>query len=151
MDNKDKTNTEAPVVAFTNVKSPKGFNWSYTMRGNDGKEIIPMMVTFETWCLDNGWTPNEQRMGGGFTKKEKEYAVGKDGNKIQCPTCKTGYLLKKISKTTNKEFRPCENGGYNALTKQKTGCEYIDWMNPPKPTTPMTVEEYENYADNYKG
>lgn len=147
----EKTNTEAPVVAFTSVKSPKGFNWSYTMRGNDGKEIIPLMEAFEDWCIEHKWTAVEQRSGGGYPKKEKDYALDKDGNKIQCPKCKEGYLLKKISGNTGKEFRPCENAKYNPVTKVKSGCDYTDWLNPPKPTTTMTVEEYENYQNNYRG
>lgn len=137
----NKTNTEAPVVAFTNVKSPKGFNWSYTMRGESGDDIVPKMLKFEDWCLEKGWTPNEIKSGG-YPKKEKEYAM-KDGQKIQCPQCKTGFLLKKISTKTGKEFRPCENGKYNIVTKQTEGCTYTDWLNPPKPTEPITVGEWE--------
>ena len=142
MDNTNNS-TESPVVAFTNVKSVKGFNWSYTMRGATGKEILEKMEKFEDWCLENKWTANELNRGG-FAKKEKEYAM-KDGNKIQCPQCKTGFLLKKISTKTGKEFRPCENGKYNAITKQTEGCTYTDWLNPPQTTIPMTVAEYDNY------
>src|SRR5258706_9818967 len=58
---------ESPVTAWTNVKSPKGFTWSYTMRGAENKDVIKKMQAFEEFCEKVGWSPvdpHPQRVAG---------------------------------------------------------------------------------------
>ena len=125
---------EAPAVTFTSVKSPEGFVWNYTMRGENGKDLLPQMTAFQKWCKENKWEPVVNQRGN-WTKKEPEYVEGK-----VCPKCK-GRLLKKIDKE-NKEYEQCENKKWDFTSKKDVGsCNYRTWPNSsPFPEEVITNE-----------
>ena len=62
--------TEKKRVAWTNIKTPEGFVWSYTIRETD--EIITKMNAFMEKCKEMGWTP--EAIKNGFTKEQPKTA-----------------------------------------------------------------------------
>ncbi len=89
-------------------------------------------------------TEDDDANAGSGNKVKTPKVAPKKTDKI-CPKCK-GSLIEFKTKL-GKIIYKCENGKFeNGVA---SGCNYVDWNNPPKPTKPMTVEEYENYQSSY--
>ena len=134
---------EAPSSATLSVVTPKGYNTLFTLREMSGEVLLKKITALENKLEELGYKPQLRAVFG--AKKEIEYVPG-----AICPKCK-GRLIKKISAKTNKEFHKCENGKYDSFTKQSSGCDYIDWLNPvvsydktdPYKDGGIPVEQYE--------
>jgi hypothetical protein len=142
---KDETNIigEAPASATLSVVTPKGYNTLFTLREMTGTALLEKITALEAKLETLGYKPQIRQAFG--AKKEVEYVPGKF-----CPKCK-GRMVKKISAKTGKEFHKCENGKFDPFTKQSSGCDYIDWLNPvvsydktdPYKDGGIQVEQYE--------
>lgn len=115
---------EAAASVTYSITSKDGFNALFTIREVNGLALLDVMKTVEKTLLDMEYKPQIKQM---FGKKEIVYVEGK-----VCPLCK-GRLIKAMSKA-GKEFHKCENGKWNAMTKQTEGCRFVDWLNPVVPT-----------------
>ena len=142
----NQTNIPEAVASVTySVTSKNGFNALFTVRGESGTNLLEAMETIETVLKDKGYVPQVKQSFGGGVKKEVQYVEGK-----VCPKCKGKLIIK--SRKDGKPFHQCENKKWNSFTNKNDGtCDYTDWLNPPKPTTPMTVGEYEEYQSSYTG
>lgn len=133
---------EAAASVTYSITSEGGFNALFTIRDVNGLALLETMETIEKVLKDKKYVPQIKQSFGGGVKKEVQYVEGKT-----CP--KDGGKLVKAFSKTGKEYHKCENGKYDFATKQTLGCTYVDWLNPPKPTTPMTVSEYEAYQAGF--
>src|SRR3990167_6154358 len=114
---------EAKTVAYTGVKTTNGFHWSVTFREDTGKDIINKMMEFEKYCLEKGWTAEEIRGGFSKGKAEVKYVEGK-----VCPKCGGRLVIK--TKKDGKPYHKCENGKWDPINKQSSGCPFVDWLEP---------------------
>jgi hypothetical protein len=138
---------EAPASATLSVVTPKGYNTLFTLREMTGHALLEKITALEAKLETLGYKPQVKAVFG--AKKEVEYVEGK-----KCPKC-GGRLIKKVS-SVGKPFHKCENGKWDFTTKQTTGCDYVDWLNPtinynkqePYAGKTMTTEEYENLQPN---
>jgi hypothetical protein len=115
---------EAGATAFTNIKTPNGFFWSFTLRSESGTDLIQKIEKFENFCKLTHWEPQERR-GGGFPKKEAKPVVYVEGRK--CDKC--GSRLVEKVKSDGKKYFKCENGKWDAINKKAIGCDFVDWNN----------------------
>lgn len=60
---------EAAAVAFTKLRTPKGFVWSYTVRASSHVELSRQMIELEDEWAEAGYTPEEDRRGPGRPPK----------------------------------------------------------------------------------
>jgi hypothetical protein len=152
MTNDEITNlNEAPASVTYSITSKGGFNALFTIRSTSGKDLLETMDSIEKVLVTKEYKPQLKQTFG--AKKEVEYVEGK-----KCPKC-GGRLVKKIS-SANKPFHKCENGKWDFATKQATGCDFVDWLNPvvnydktdpyKDPSKIKTVEAYEENQD-YQG
>ncbi len=133
---------EAPSSATLSVVTPKGYNTLFTLREMSGEVLLKKITALENKLEELGYHPQVRVQFG--AKKEVEYVEGK-----KCPKCQ-GRLVKKVS-SIGKPFHKCENGKWDFQTKQATGCDYVDWLNPvvsydktdPYKDGGMPVEQYE--------
>jgi hypothetical protein len=136
---------EAPASATLSVVTPKGYNTLFTVRDMSGLELLKKMTAIEAELEKRGYKPQVKLAFG--QKKEVEYVQGK-----VCPKC-GGRLIAKIS-SIGKPFHKCENGKWDFQTKQATGCDFVDWLNPvisydakePYKEGGMTKEQMEEYG-----
>lgn len=120
---------EAPAVAYTNLKTPSGYQWSFTMRSATVKDLVAQIENMEPIFKAKGWEAQDLRSSFG-KKKEVKLVEGR-----RCPKCGAGIVEKR--KADGHIFYKCEKGGYNPTTKQSTGCDYVDWNNPPSVGQPV--------------
>lgn len=131
---------EAPASATLSVITPKGFNTLFTIRDMSVNELIKKITIVEDKLDELGYKPQIRQAFG--QKKDLQYVEGKT-----CPK-DGGKLIKKVSKA-GKEYHACENGRYDFKTGTKSGCDFVDWLNPD-PSKIKTVEDYERSIDpNY--
>lgn len=141
------TGTESPASVTYSITSRDGFNALFTLREETGEKLLSKMAVVESKLLALLYKPQIKQTFG--AKKEVEYVEGK-----KCPKC-GGRLIKKVS-SIGKPFHKCENGKWDFTTKQATGCDFVDWLNPtinynkqePYAGKTMTAEEYENLQPN---
>ena len=112
---------EAPASATLSVVTPKGYNTLFTLREMSGEVLLTKITALENKLETLGYKPQVKQVFG--AKKEVEYVEGK-----KCPKC-GGRLVKKVS-SVGKPFHKCENGKWDFATKQATGCDFVDWLNP---------------------
>jgi hypothetical protein len=132
---------EAPASATLSVVTPKGYNTLFTLREMSGMVLLDKIASVEKELEARGYKPQVKQT---FGKKELDYVEGK-----KCPKCQ-GRLVKKVS-SVGKPFHKCENGKWDFTTKQATGCDYVDWLNPvvsydktdPYKDGGIPVEQYE--------
>ena len=120
-DSKDIELNEAPASVTYSITSKGGFNALFTIRATSGKELLETMDSIERVLVAKEYIPQVRQSFG--AKKEVEYVEGK-----KCPKC-GGRLVKKVS-SVGKPFHKCENGKWDFQTKQSTGCDFVDWLNP---------------------
>ncbi|MBI5954432.1 MAG: ERF family protein [Chloroflexi bacterium] len=130
-ESKDELSTTLHIQTLRNDPQAAGSSITYAKRYS----ILAM--------LGLGTEDDDGNAGSG-NKVETPKVAPKVTDKI-CPVCK-GKLVEFKTKTGKTIFK-CENGKFeNGVS---SGCKYVDWNNPPKPTKPMTVEEYEDYQGSY--
>jgi hypothetical protein len=114
---------EAPASVTLSVVTPKGFPALFTVRDTSGLDLLAKLDTIEKKLEEKGFKPQVKTFGGGFPKKEVEYVEGE-----VCPKDK-GRLIKKLTKA-GKPYYACENGHYDFKTGVKSGCDFVNWLNP---------------------
>jgi hypothetical protein len=115
---------EAGATAFTDVKTPNGFHWSFTLRSESGTDLVSKIDKFEKFCKLTHWEPQERRVGG-FPKKEAKPIVYVEGR--TCDKC--GSRLVEKTKQDGKKYFKCEKGSWDAVAKKAIGCDFVDWNN----------------------
>ena len=114
------TYTDAPASVTYSITSKDGFNALFSLREETGEALLSKMAVVESKLLALQYKPQIKTFGA---KKELDFVEGK-----KCPKC-GGRLVKKIS-SVGKPFHKCENGKWDFTTKQATGCDFVDWLNP---------------------
>lgn len=116
--------TEAPVVAFTSIKTPAGFTWNVTFRQQDLTSAFDIIRIFEEGAKLKNWTPVEPKAGPGrpfgSTKPPVEYGPA------PCPVCGAKTILGKTK--AGQAFEKCETQKYNFETKEKSGCPHFKYL-----------------------
>ena len=134
---------EAPASVTYSITSKDGYNALFTIRAMSGKELLETMKEIEEVLIKKEYKPQVRQVFG--QKKEVEYVQGK-----VCPK-DGGKLIKKISKF-GKEYHACENGRFDFKTGTRSGCDFVDWLNPkldwdknkPYSGKTMTAEDFDN-------
>lgn len=125
---------EARAVGFTNVKTPAGYYWSFTMRCDSVAELVNQIEDMEEMFTKKKWEAQELRGSfNKFPKKEAEIVPG-----MKCPTC--GNPVVKGKTKDGREFYKCSTQKFDFKTKTTSGCTYFAWINPlPVQTTATTT------------
>lgn len=142
MADKDINLNEAPASVTYTITSKGGFNALFTIRDVTGTDLLEKMDKIEKALIDREYKPQIKPIFG--QKKEIVYIEGK-----VCPLCK-GRLIKKVTKA-GKEYHACENGKYDFATGVRSGCKFVDWLEPkpepkeePKEEIPAEGDESES-------
>ena len=118
----DEATNEARAIAFTNVKTPKGYWWSFTMRCDSVKDLVTQIEDMEAVFEKKNWEAQELRASfNKFPKKEVELVPD-----MKCPTCGSGVIKGKTK--DGKDFYKCSTQKFNFTTKEVTGCPYFAWV-----------------------
>ena len=114
--------TEAPVVFFTQVKTPAGFTWNVTFRGKENADVFNVTPEFENRCKERGWTPVEPRSGQFPPKAPKvvEFTT------YACPLCQAKVVKETLG--DGRKLEKCSTQKYDFATKTKLGCSYTKWI-----------------------
>lgn len=113
----DKSNLpEAPASVTYSITSRDGYNALFTVRDTDGIHLLQTMSIIEDKLKALLYIPQVKPVFG--QKKEIEYVPDK-----KCLKC--GGRLKIIHAKNGGTYWSCENGKYDYLTKQKTGCDFF--------------------------
>lgn len=112
---------ESPASATMTVKSPSGISLMYTMRELSDEKLLERITLQEAFFIANGYTPDSRYPA----KKERitEYVEGR-----ACPKC--GAKLIYFESKGVKHIK-CSAGKYDFTTKQRTGCDFVEWADKP--------------------
>lgn len=124
---------EASAVGFTNVKTPNGYEWSFTMRDDTVKSLVEKIEVIEEMFKKKNWEAMPLRANYKKSTRQLEYVEGK-----KCPEC-GGRLIKKVKKD-GKPYHKCENGKWNPVTGP-SGCKFVDWLEPKQEVPTRDVNE----------
>lgn len=113
---------EAGATAFTDVKTPNGFYWAFTLRSESGTDLVNKIDKFEKFCKLTHWEPIDRKA---FKKGVSAPVVYVEGRK--CDKCGS-RLVEKVKADGHKYFK-CENGKWDAVNKKAIGCDFVDWNN----------------------
>lgn len=155
---------EAVASVTYKIVSPNGFPSMLTIRASDANELLNRMAVIEGELLSSGIVPDggqkpvssqpkpsqpvqtpAQPKPANAWAQTHQFSVPQAQQTKMCPKC-GGKLEEKVSKA-GKKFLKCENGKWDFMKKQATGCDYIDWLDKTpsgKPATPKQMEIIQN-------
>lgn len=114
---------ESPTVAYTNIKTPAGFYWSFTIRTpisvKDNNDAIAEIQRLEKAFQTASYSPQDLRSGGFRPKTQVDIVPGR-----VCPI-DGGQLKSFVSKKDGKTYWSCMNGKFDYATKTNTGCKFF--------------------------
>lgn len=138
-------------------------SWNKELRKNEGCEYVKWLavepVELDEKCpkCENPLILQVTRFGkkmkkcskGGWDKEAKkatgcDYVEWLTGTKepldIDCPTC--GEKLVLFTTSSGKKMEKCSTSGWDAATRQATGCAYVRWLKPGEVPVSNAGEEF---------
>ncbi|MDQ3239426.1 MAG: hypothetical protein M3P33_02795, partial [bacterium] len=92
-------------------------------------------------CTQGSWDPQTKQVEGcDYVKWLTAIPVELDET---CPKCKSPLVL--ATTKSGKKMKKCSTSGWDAETRQATGCEYIEWING---STEMIAEDCPQYGSS---
>ena len=102
---------EAPAVSNVKVWI-KGYGVTLTVRGEKVNDMIQKTVSIIDYAESHGW-------------KNTWDTEAPKANVGACPKCSNPLIEAKTK--DGKTFKKCSTNKWNKVTKQASGCDYIEW------------------------
>lgn len=113
--------TEANASVTYSITSKSGFNILFTLRDENGINLLNKMDSVEPELLKRGYIPQIKKSFGGGEKKPLDIVPDR-----KCPTCGKDLVYQTLS--SGKKMIKCSTQKYDFATKTTTGCEYKEWL-----------------------
>lgn len=110
----DKKFDEANAVGWTTMRSPNGFVWSYTLRGNLLGEVFTNSLQFEEFAMGRGYIPEVKSYGSKFPPKEEgpTQPCAVHGIDMKQKVSKKGTIYHSHSEGVYPDLRMCFGKGF---------------------------------------